>query len=104
MSTIFLISGGGGVMAQHPIQPLDLDFAIEVQEADPPNLMANPNLVNGAEGICGNQTSTGFFVITETVDLKKKIPRVLVGYPVVIEETRDLQTLPENKVNPKEIE
>lgn len=82
-----------------PSRPIE-----EVLKEDSRYLMSIKGVVGTAQGLCDNRPCIKVFVIKKTAELEQKIPRVLDGYPVVIEESGEFHALPENKVNPKVIE
>lgn len=69
----------------------------EVLEGHTRELMALPGVVGTAQGLCGKKACIKVFVIRKTPDLERKIPEVLDGYPVSIEETGKIRALPEEK-------
>jgi len=80
----------------------------EQQEADVPEksieevldkytdeLMAIPGVVGVAQGLLNDKPCITVLVIKETSELRKKIPKFLEGYPVIIEETGEIRALEE---------
>jgi hypothetical protein len=64
-------------------------------------LMSIPSVVGTAQGLCNGKPCIKVFVIKTTSDLERKIPKVLEGYPVIVEETGEFRALPEYKINRK---
>jgi hypothetical protein len=60
-------------------------------------LMSLPGVVGTAQGLCGGQSCIKVYVIKRTTELEQKIPHILEGYPVMIEETGEIRPLPKNK-------
>ncbi|MGB9595712.1 MAG: hypothetical protein ACPL7B_05475 [Candidatus Poribacteria bacterium] len=58
-------------------------------------LMSIPGVVGVAQGLLNDKPCITVLVIQNTPELKKKIPKSLKGYPVVIEETGEIRALPE---------
>ncbi len=69
----------------------------EVLEKHTRELMVLPGVVGTAQGLCGKKACIKVFVVRKTPDLERKIPEVLDGYPVSIEETGKIRALPEEK-------
>ncbi len=69
----------------------------EVLQMHTPELMALPGVVGTAQGLCGKKPCIKVFVIKKTADLERKIPEILDGYPVSLEETGKIRALPEEK-------
>lgn len=60
-------------------------------------LMAVPGVVGTAHGLCNNKPCIKVYVVNKTPELDQKIPDILEGYPVIIEETGEFRALPENQ-------
>jgi len=60
-------------------------------------LMSIPGVVGTAQGICDDKSCIKVYVIKKTSELNQKIPNILEGYMVVIEETGEFRALPKNK-------
>ena len=60
-------------------------------------IMSIPGVVGTAQGLCDDKPCIKVYVIQETPELEQKIPPILEGYPVMIEETREIRALPKNK-------
>lgn len=60
-------------------------------------LMSIPGVVGTAQGLCGDEPCIKVFVIEKTLELQEKIPAILEGYPVMVEEIGEVRALPENK-------
>ena len=69
----------------------------EVLKEHTKELMALPGVVGTAQGLCDDQPCIKVFVIEKTPELDQKIPDMLEGYPVMIEETGEIRALPENQ-------
>jgi hypothetical protein len=91
---IFLILTVGNVhcnregekpMGQKPIE--------EVLKNHTDHLMSIPGVVGTGIGEFEGKPCIKIFVIKKTEDLEKKIPRVLEGYKVVIDETGEIKAL-----------
>lgn len=94
MITLGLILGIAGVscageksMVAKPI--------VEVLKEHTDRLMSLPGVVGTAQGLCDGKPCIKVFVIKKTPDLEQKIPKILDGYPVIIEETGKIRALPE---------
>ncbi|MBI1924994.1 hypothetical protein HYR99_12195 [Candidatus Poribacteria bacterium] len=59
--------------------------------------MSIPGVVGTAQGVCDGKPCIKVFVITKTPELERKIPRVLEGHPVMVQETGEIQALPQNQ-------
>ena len=80
---------GERIVSARPIEEVLSEYTDE--------LMAIPGVVGIAQGLSDDKPCIKVFVIEKTLELDQKIPRVLEGYPVVIEETGGIQALPEEK-------
>ncbi len=60
-------------------------------------LMSLPGVVGTAEGRCDGKPCIKVYVVRRSPELCRQIPDTLGGYPVVIEETGEVHTLPENR-------
>jgi len=69
----------------------------EVLKEHTNKLMSIPGVVGTAEGLCDDQPCIKVFVIKKTPELEQKIPPVLDGYTVEVEETGEFHALPENQ-------
>ena len=61
------------------------------------SIMSIPGVVGTAQGLCDNKPCIKVYVIRETQELEEKIPPILEGYPVMIEETGEIRALPKSK-------
>jgi hypothetical protein len=68
----------------------------EVLKEHTGELMSIPGVVGAGQSLCNGQPCIKVFVSKKTVDLQKKIPKTLEGYPVVIQETGRFKALPDN--------
>jgi len=59
--------------------------------------MSIPAVVGTAEGLDDGKPCIKVYVIEETPELRRKIPRALHGYPVVVEQTGEIRALPKNQ-------
>jgi hypothetical protein len=60
-------------------------------------LLTVPGVVGVAHGRCDGRPCISVYVVEKTPELAQKIPAVLGGYPVVMEETGEIKTLPEKR-------
>jgi hypothetical protein len=65
----------------------------EVLKKHTGELMSVPGVVGTAQGVCDNKPCIKVYVIKKTSELNKKIPDIIEGYPVVIEETGKIRAL-----------
>jgi hypothetical protein len=61
------------------------------------DLMSLPGVIGTAQGLRENKPCIMVLVIKKTTELNQKIPDVLEGYPVVVEETGEIRALPEEQ-------
>jgi len=73
-----------------PAKPIEEVLAKYTDE-----LMSIPGVVGVGQGLQSDKPCITVLVIEETPELKKKIPKTLGGYPVVVEETGEIRALPE---------
>ncbi|HEY6008767.1 MAG TPA: hypothetical protein VIU40_10630 [Geobacteraceae bacterium] len=57
-------------------------------------LMSLPGVVGTALGLCDGRPCIKVYVVTLMPDVEQKIPSALEGYPVSVEETGELRSLP----------
>ncbi len=76
----------GNQMASKPIA--------EVLKEHTKSLMTVPGVVGTGQGLCEGKPCIKVFVIEKTPKLEKRIPDILDGYPVAIEETGPIKALP----------
>jgi len=62
-------------------------------------LMSIPDVVGTGQSLCDDKPCIKVYVIQETPELNQKIPRILEGYPVMIEETGEIRALPKSKTD-----
>ena len=74
-----------------PVKPIE-----DVLKEHTNELMSIPGVVGIAQGLCDSKPCIKVFVIKRTQQLDQKIPNVLEGYPIVVEETGEFRALPEN--------
>jgi len=60
-------------------------------------LLLIPGVVGTAQGLCNKRPCIKVFVIKKTHEMNGKIPNMLEGYTVMIEETGEIRALPENQ-------
>ncbi len=61
------------------------------------DLMTIHGVVGTAQGLCDDKPCIKVYVLKKTAELVQKIPDILEGYPVMIEETGEIRALPENQ-------
>lgn len=76
---------GEGPMEKKPIE--------DVLKEHTDSLMSLPGVVGTAQGECSGQPCIKVFVVKETFDLLKQIPREIAGYTVEVEETGEFKSL-----------
>lgn len=69
----------------------------EVLKEHTKELMSVPGVVGTALGLCDDTPCIKVYVAKKTSELDQKIPDILEGYPVMIEETGEIRALPENQ-------
>jgi len=77
--------------------PMPAKAIEEVLKERTKELMRVPGVVGTGQGLCDDEPCIKIFVVKETPELDQKIPRMLEGYPVVIEETGEIRALPKRK-------
>jgi hypothetical protein len=75
-------------MGQKPIE--------EVLKRHSNRLMSIPGVLGTAQSLCEERPCIKVYVIKKTSELEQTIPRILGGYPVVLQETEKIRALPEN--------
>jgi len=78
------------VLAQ-PIDPPGLEIAMDVQEANTPDLMSDPNVVGTAVGL--NEKGRPVILVFTISGQARGIPRSLEGFPVVVKVTGEIFAL-----------
>ena len=61
------------------------------------DLMSIPGVVGIAQGLLDGKPCIKVFVIKKTPELDQKVPDVLEGHPVMVEETGVIRALPEEQ-------
>jgi hypothetical protein len=59
-------------------------------------LMSVPGVVGTAQGLYSGKPCIKLHVLKKTPELHQKVPHILEGYPVIIEETGEIRALPKN--------
>jgi len=67
---------------------------IEVLKEHTEELMSLSGVVGTAQGLCNDNPCIKVLVIEKTPELTQKIPDILEGYQVIIEETGEIRALP----------
>jgi hypothetical protein len=57
-------------------------------------LMSVPGVEGVAEGMCGSRPCIKVYVVKRSPEIEKKVPDTLEGYPVKIEVTGEIRTMP----------
>ena len=60
-------------------------------------LISLAGVVGVAQGLDDGKPCIKVLVIEKTAELEQKIPKVLQGYPVVVEQTGEIRALPKNQ-------
>ncbi len=60
-------------------------------------LMSIPGVVGTAQGLCSEKPCIKIFVVKKTPALEEKIPKMLEGYPVSVEESGEVRPLSGNR-------
>jgi hypothetical protein len=95
--SIFFISHAGEKSDILPEgNPMTAKPIDEVLRTHAKAIMSIPGVVGIGQGLCEGKPCIKVFVIKKTQELDQKIPSVLEGYPVAIEETGKIRPLPEN--------
>ncbi len=85
-------TGDNGEKDKHIVQnPIE-----EVLKRHSNRLMSIPGVLGTAQSLCEGQPCIKVYVIKKTPELEQKIPSILGGYPVVLQETEKIRALPEN--------
>lgn len=58
-------------------------------------LMSLPGVVGTAQGLCDERPCIKVYVIRKSAELGRKIPGIIEGYPVAVEETGEIRTFPD---------
>lgn len=69
----------------------------EVLKEHTEELMSLPGVVGTAQGICNDKPCIKVYVVEKTPELDQKIPDILEGYPVVMEESGEIRALPKDR-------
>ena len=86
-------TGENGEKDKHMVQkPIE-----EVLKGHTNRLMSMPGVSGTAQSLYEGQPCIKNFVIKKTPELEQKIPSILGGYPVVIQETWKFRALPEKQ-------
>lgn len=74
---------------QMAVKPID-----EVLKEHVKALMSIPGVVGAGQGLCEGKPCIKVYVIEKTPEIEQKIPHILDGYPVMVEETGPIKALP----------
>ncbi len=86
-------TGENGEQDKHMVQkPIE-----EVLKEHTNRLMSIPGVLGTAQSLCEGQSCIKVYVIKNTPELEQRIPGILGGYPVVIQDTGTVRALPENR-------
>lgn len=66
----------------------------EVFKEHTEELMSLPGVVGTAQGLCDDKPCIKVYVIKKTPELDQKIPDIIEGYRIMIEETGEFRALP----------
>jgi len=69
----------------------------EVLKEHTEELMSLFGVVGTAQGLCDDKPCIKVYVIKKTSELAQRIPDIIEGYRIMIEETGEFQALPENQ-------
>jgi hypothetical protein len=75
-----------------PAKPIEQVLSQHTDE-----LMSIPGVIGTAQGLRDSKPCIMVLVIEKTPELNQKIPHVLEGYTVVVEETGEIRALPEEQ-------
>ncbi len=67
---------------------------VEVLKEHTEELMSIPGVVGIGQGLCNGKPCIKVLVIEKTPELAQKIPDIIEGYQVVIQETGEIRALP----------
>ncbi len=68
----------------------------EVYEKHSEQLMAVPGVVGTAISLCEGKPCIKVYAVKKTAELSRRIPPLLEGYPVEIEETGVIRSMPQD--------
>jgi hypothetical protein len=77
--------------------PMPAKAINEVLREHAESIMSIPGVVGTAQGLCDDKPCIKVYVVQETPELEQKIPQMLEGYPVMIEETGEIRARPKSK-------
>ena len=60
-------------------------------------LLSIPGVVGTAQSLCDGKRCIKVYVIEKTQELEREIPKILDGYPVLIEETGKIRAFPKKQ-------
>ena len=72
----------------------------QVLREQTPELLSIPGVVGTAEGSRKGKPCIEVYVVKKTPELRKRIPKSLEGYPVILKETGNIRSLPEKPLVP----
>lgn len=95
LMAIILVSCAQNPVAQRSEQQVPQKTIAVVLEEVSSSLLSISGVVGAGEGVCGNKACIRVYVLQESPELLRLIPETIDGYPVVIEQTGQIHTLPE---------
>ncbi len=60
-------------------------------------LLSLPEVVGAAQGVCDSKPCLKVYIKKISPELRRQIPAMIDGYPVTVEETGEIRTLPKNR-------
>lgn len=89
LDSMAFASRGGGSVPSSSIE--------DVLKEHTPELMSIPGVVGAGRGVCSEKPCLVVLVKKKTPELEKKIPGFIDGYPVRLEATGAISTLPDQE-------
>ncbi len=84
------INEGRGLYGEEVVPQKTIEVVLRENN---PELLSLPGVVGTAESLCSGRPCIKIYVTRKTSDVVRTIPKVLEGYPVMIEETGEIKAL-----------
>jgi len=95
-SLCFISLGSENFDTSLKANPMVAKAIVEVLKEHTQAIMSIPGAVGIGQGLCEGKPCIKVFVIKKTTNLGQRIPDTLDGYPVMVEETGEIEALPRN--------
>jgi hypothetical protein len=94
---IILVTGASNQTNDQRRNSMPMKTIPQVLAEHAQELMSIPGVVGLAQGLCDGRPCIKVFIKEKTPEVNQKVPSILEGYPVMIEETGEIRALPKSR-------